>query len=411
MKKTLLVFFSLFLATSSIATLAYAETSNSPIFAFEEANYSVFVDKTIKVSPVKQNITGDTEYKWSTFDESIATVKSGTVKGVSEGKTTIRCEATCTDGNVFSAEFLITVTIPIESITADVKSITLAPMSIFAEQEESLGHGRLHEEYNTFTPTITITPSNATNQVLEWTSSDPFIAWIDNDGIIRSRTDVGTAKITGKSTDGSNKSVTITVKVPHFFASMKQYTFEKPETITYYQEYGSLPGRHSYGYKITGDSVIFGNRTVTPVKAGKTTLSFIHNNKKVGSIVFYVKHSAVYDNVSYPATTLSKILANEAEAIGKKTQLTCVIERIDPFVITDVAEADKEFDGSSGGLILASFTESGKKQYAMFEHINALKYSVGETYTIYGEIYKLIQYTSETGLKYTCPYFIHSHIN
>ena len=58
-------------------------SSASAIFAFEAPSYDVYVGKTEKVKPVAQGIDGKLTYAWSSSDEKVATVKDGTVKGIS----------------------------------------------------------------------------------------------------------------------------------------------------------------------------------------------------------------------------------------------------------------------------------------------------------------------------------------
>ena len=58
----------------------------------------------------------------------------------------------------------------------------------------------------------TITPSNATFKQLTWSSSNETIATVDENGLITAKA-IGTATITAKATDGSNRSGRITVTV------------------------------------------------------------------------------------------------------------------------------------------------------------------------------------------------------
>lgn len=58
----------------------------------------------------------------------------------------------------------------------------------------------------------TITPENATNKVIQWTSSDPEIASVDSNGnVIGKKT--GKVTITATTTDGSNLSASVEVTV------------------------------------------------------------------------------------------------------------------------------------------------------------------------------------------------------
>ena len=64
----------------------------------------------------------------------------------------------------------------------------------------------------TETLTATITPADADNLVLNWTSSDPTVAAVDQNGVVTALA-VGTATITATTTDGSNLSASCIVTV------------------------------------------------------------------------------------------------------------------------------------------------------------------------------------------------------
>ena len=58
----------------------------------------------------------------------------------------------------------------------------------------------------------TITPKDATNKVLTWSSSDIKVATVDQEGIVKAINE-GTATITATATDGSKVKGTIDIKV------------------------------------------------------------------------------------------------------------------------------------------------------------------------------------------------------
>ncbi|MBQ4008540.1 MAG: Ig-like domain-containing protein [Muribaculaceae bacterium] len=64
----------------------------------------------------------------------------------------------------------------------------------------------------TETLTATVTPDDADNKVLNWTSSDPTVATVDQNGVVTALA-VGTATITATTTDGSNLSASCAVTV------------------------------------------------------------------------------------------------------------------------------------------------------------------------------------------------------
>ena len=58
----------------------------------------------------------------------------------------------------------------------------------------------------------TVTPKDATNKVLTWSSSDIKVATVDQEGIVKAVNE-GTATITAEATDGSKVKGTINIKV------------------------------------------------------------------------------------------------------------------------------------------------------------------------------------------------------
>ena len=126
---------------------------------------------TATVSP--SNATNK-NVSWYSSNTTVATVSNGIVKALKTGTTTIR--VTTSDGGKKS-ECQVTVkakVISIESVSLNKSSLTLT-------------------EGDSETLTAVITPSNATNKGVTWTSSDPSVATV-NDGIVKALK-AGTATI------------------------------------------------------------------------------------------------------------------------------------------------------------------------------------------------------------------------
>lgn len=403
MKKALVCLTALLLFLSFIP-LVFAENQ---VFAFEDAEYSVLVGKTIKPKTVAQGISGKMTYSWSSSDDSVATVKNGAVKGVSGGTATITCTATTTDGDVYTAECSVCVIVPIKSITVEEKSVVLAPSPFghhYAEGNEE--HCYVHR------PTITITPADATIQTLEWSSSNNSIATVSKDGTICGQVAAGTATITGKATDGSGKKVQIKVTIPKCYVTEDNITITSPEGVTLGYVHALSSGSHYLGVKNKGGVVEIDHHLededgldmirLIPVKAGTGSISFIHNGRSEKTVKIKVEHSAVYDKVSYPPVNVSALIASAENSIGVKTQVTCQVAKI---------EKAEHLHKKSSGLVYGIVVEKGERYYVVFEYDNAFGLEEGETYTIYGEVSQFIEYVTDTGLVYTCPYFINGHIN
>ncbi|MCQ2094788.1 MAG: leucine-rich repeat protein, partial [Bacteroidaceae bacterium] len=162
--------------------------------SLDKTSASIHPDESITlfatISP--ENAT-NTTISWKSSDTNIATVSNGIVTGINVGKATIT--ATTTDDTDLSTSCEIIVT-PIPILT---KSISLNKSTAEMLVDDNL------------TLSATITPSNATNKDVEWSSSDNSIATVDN-GIVKA-IKVGTVTITAKTTDGSNLSATCNIKV------------------------------------------------------------------------------------------------------------------------------------------------------------------------------------------------------
>lgn len=126
---------------------------------------------------------------WKSADTSVATVSdTGLVKAVNNGSTVIKV----TVGSV-SASCKVTVVQPVTGISLNRTALTL----------EALG---------TFQLTARITPANAEDPRVRWSSSAPEIAAVSDTGLVTALKK-GTAVITVTSMDGSNISRTCTVTV------------------------------------------------------------------------------------------------------------------------------------------------------------------------------------------------------
>ena len=174
----------------------------------------------VALSPVSKDIyTGDTftvnatispaeatikNVTWSSSDPNVASVTasglSATVKGVAPGSATIR--ATATDGSGKYADCIVKVTDPALPVTG--VSLNPASATIKVGGTQNL--------------TASITPSNATNKKVTWSSSDPNVASVTGAGLSATVKGVapGSATIRATATDGSGKygECTVTVADP-----------------------------------------------------------------------------------------------------------------------------------------------------------------------------------------------------
>ena len=145
------------------------------------------------VATVLPNLTTDKSVEWSSSDESVAVVdENGVVTAISIGEAVIT--ATTADGSNLSASCKVSI-IP-----------TLA-VSIELDQTEASV-----EEKSEFQLTATILPKHTTNKEVAWSSSDKWVASVDNTGLVTMYS-AGEVIITATTTDGTNLSATCHINV------------------------------------------------------------------------------------------------------------------------------------------------------------------------------------------------------
>ena len=210
----------------------------------------------------------NTKLAWSSSDPTIAKVSAnGQVSGVATGKAVITCETT--DGSGLKAEA------EVEVITA-VNSVKLKSQKLAITKGESE------------TLAVTVLPADATNSTLKWESSNTSVATVDSNGKVTGEK-VGTCTITATSTDGTEKTSSMTLYVePRNPVSVNR--------ITWRTTWGIKDGRVGFEIvnncqyrKITSVSVeieckgSYGTRTdyetykvnIAPGKTGKTKMTYV----------------------------------------------------------------------------------------------------------------------------------------
>ena len=139
----------------------------------------------------------DKTVSWTSSNTSVATVTSeGYVVAKAAGSATITCSAN--DGSGKKATCSITVTSNDPGVA--VTSVRVAPWSV------TLKVGRTKQ----LTPQIT--PNDATNKTVTWTSANPSVASVSSTGLVTAKSE-GVTIITCKANDGSGKNFDVPVQV------------------------------------------------------------------------------------------------------------------------------------------------------------------------------------------------------
>lgn len=142
----------------------------------------------------------ETEIVWNSSDETIATVDAnGMVTAHAVGTASITATSYGTEtGEPISVICVVEVRSYVESINIDVN-----PHELTMDREDWM------------TLTATVLPENAYNKEFSWTSLDPSVATVDEEGHLRAVSQ-GRTSIIATAVDGSGVSDTLVVIVKHF---------------------------------------------------------------------------------------------------------------------------------------------------------------------------------------------------
>lgn len=272
------------------------------------------------VSTLKATISPSTATNravtWASSDPAIASVATtGQITAKACGTCTITC--TTKDGSEIVAACEVTVYQPVSMLKPEKTSI-----NAFIEAEPTVIN-------------MTVSPEDATDKTLTWTSSDESIAKVDAQGRVTAVSG-GSCKITCTAADGSGKSVNISVLVPSISVEKTDYTVTEKSGLT-------IPLKY-FGQDISKLTATIANRAIlttkiddfmddngvkqpcieiTPERAGKTTITLNDSTNAQNAVKLNVEvmSSAVYDSTSYPKASYEDILRNPDKHDGKQYQI------------------------------------------------------------------------------------------
>ena len=202
---------------------------------------------------------------WSSSDESVATVSGGTIKGISVGTATITAKTK------HGKTATVKVTVVKNDSIVDPTGVSISPASLTLSVGES---GAL---------TGTVTPSNATDKSVTWSSDNTGVATVDASGNVKAVA-AGTATITATTSNGKKATAKITVEGKSFTYVDHGVYFEKPSgwgsTINAYIYDGATDSPAGVGPEWPGAAMKdCGNGVYSLEKTtDKTTLKVIFND-------------------------------------------------------------------------------------------------------------------------------------
>lgn len=200
--------------TQAVETITLNETSLTL-----EAGKSANVKATLAPADA-----GRKTLSYTTSDASVAVVNAeGRITAKSNGECLITCEAK--DGGGASAVCRVTVIRRVASIKLDPRTIT----AYIGGEDVPL--------------TASLSPASATDGRVQWSSSDPAVAEVSQEGVVRA-VGAGKCKILCEALDGSGTSASASVLVPTISVEKTAYTvvskFGEVIPVTFYGEEVSI---------------------------------------------------------------------------------------------------------------------------------------------------------------------------
>ena len=198
---------------------------------------------------IPSNATDQT-VDWSSNDTSIATVNTaGLVTGVGGGSTTIEV---ATDDGDYLTTCAVSVTVPVTGISLDQSSIVFGQTGIVKLLA------------------ATISPSSATDQSMQWSSSDTSVATVDSGGLVKAQAP-GSATVTATTDDG------------YYQASC---------SVTVDYQLDCYPNNGSYGYTTPAYTISTASKLYT-IQASVFGIHHFNNWKVIsGSATFFMSTSS-----------------------------------------------------------------------------------------------------------------------
>lgn len=258
---------------------------------------SIYIDDKLELeATVLPEDASDTSVTWSSSNPEVAYVNDkGEVKGLQAGVAIITC--TAVDGGFF--DYCV---VTVEELVTE---ITLN------ETEYRLGVGR------TFRLIPTITGNRATNKKVEWSSSNPKVVSVDENGRMKGLK-VGSATITCTATDGSGAEAYCLVEVVKLVSD-----------ITLNETYVTL---------IQGKSVAL-KATVTPKTASYPAPVWSSDNTKVA----IVNKKGVVTGL-----TAGNCIITAAADDSSGVNAICYVKVIEPVASTNITVQESEVVMSPG---------------------------------------------------------------
>lgn len=284
--------------------------------------------RTQLIATVSPGDATDKTVTWSTSDPSVATVdQEGWVTAVKEGSATVTAKA-----GAQSAKCSVTVqnkVIPVTSI-----SISKSSLQLTKGQSETL--------------TATVSPSDATDKTVTWSSSDATVASVTKDGKVTGLKG-GNVTVTAKAGEKSAQcSVTVTVPVEDVSLDRTSVTLEEKQTTTLVATVSPSDATDKTVTWSSSDSdvaTVDQNGKVTAIKEGVATVKAEVGGKSATCSVTVSKAVVPVSSISLDVSRLDLV-------VGGTATLTATVAPDDA--------TDKTITWSSTDATVVSVDQKGK---------------------------------------------------
>lgn len=268
-------------------------------------NYSTLTIKKGKSATLKARTSSSLKKKglvWTSSNKKVATVDSkGKIKAIKNGKTNITVKV---KGTKIKAVCKVIVGTPVTKVKANKTKATIY----------------VGDKYTIKTK---VSSKKASNKKLSYTSSNKKVAFVNSKGVVTAKK-AGKAKITIKSTDGSNKKAVVTITVKTASISLNEASAVVALNTTHQlvatvSPNGVLNKKVTWASDNTAVATVDANGLVTGVGIGTAIITAKNASGKTATCTVSVEAIATDPNALYaylanPAITTITYASQNVEA-------------------------------------------------------------------------------------------------
>lgn len=304
-------------------------------------NKKIFIGDTFVIEVIYNPYNATNKaVTWNSSNKSVATVTNGKVKGVGVGTTTITAKTS--NGKIATCKVTVekrqSGNISVSSISLDKTKLSL-------------------EKGNNYTLKVSISPSNATNKTITWSSSDNNIATVTNGKVVAKS--VGNVTIKATSHNGKVATCTVTVTdepsipivpVDSIKITNTENSLMVLKTLTLSALISpSNASNKTITWKSSDTSIAtVTNGVVKGIKAGNVVITATSNNGKSDSINLTIQENTqtnakvYFLNVYNQKSILDSLVNDSTYSSGYPNGMSIIVESLDKkFVLIDTGFKNK----------------------------------------------------------------------